>query len=308
MKRQKHAFTLVEMLTVLFIITILVSLLVPAIMTVRRITKETQQRAQFNTIELGLGAFKNDMGYFPPSTLTQDGEFNPAGDYCGAQKMAEALVGWDLLGFDPNSEWRADGEDDTGFEVYYQGTDQDTQAKDLNERLGPYLELSRTEVYRLGSTPGESDGVFDKFSERTSTLDSQRYVICDVFGVKKVILKSTSALPNAKTESKKAGTPILYYRADPSKMDIDYDGGFSFQDYIYNYYDNLQLINLQTVMSKDVEHVYYGSSGADKFYEDIKDLNVSTTTLPRPVRADSYILISAGPDGIYGNGDDIHNF
>jgi len=29
---------------------------------------------------------------------------------------------------------------------------------------------------------------------------------------------------------------------------------------------------------------------------------------PRPYRSDSFILLSAGPDGLYGTGDDVFNF
>jgi hypothetical protein len=43
-----------------------------------------------------------------------------------------------------------------------------------------------------------------------------------------------------------------------------------------------------------------------KFYDITRDPKVSTGD--RPVRADSYILMSAGFDGEYGTNDDIYNF
>jgi hypothetical protein len=42
------------------------------------------------------------------------------------------------------------------------------------------------------------------------------------------------------------------------------------------------------------------------FYEYIRDPKVQGT--PWPYRPDSYILISAGADGLYGTSDDICNF
>jgi len=94
-------FTLAEILTVLGIIALLVGLLVPTLSWVRRIARETKQKVQFVTISLALMAFKTDYGDYPPSNC-------PTGsDYCGAQKLAEALLGRDLLGFNKYSNWSA---------------------------------------------------------------------------------------------------------------------------------------------------------------------------------------------------------
>ena len=49
MERKKTGFTLVELLTVLAIITMLVGLLVPSMATVRRFARETKQKAQLTT-------------------------------------------------------------------------------------------------------------------------------------------------------------------------------------------------------------------------------------------------------------------
>ncbi|GAI17076.1 unnamed protein product, partial [marine sediment metagenome] len=99
-------FTLAEILTVMGIIALLVGLLLPALGWVRRVARETKQKAQLTTIGLALEAFKSpdDYGDYPPS----DGYDYQTGtgielNYCGAQKLAEALLGWDLLGFHPDS-------------------------------------------------------------------------------------------------------------------------------------------------------------------------------------------------------------
>ncbi len=41
------------------------------------------------------------------------------------------------------------------------------------------------------------------------------------------------------------------------------------------------------------------------FYRYVQDPKLS---YPWPYRPDSYLLVSAGPDGLYGNEDDVRNF
>ena len=85
---------------------------------------------------------------------------------------------------------------------------------------------------------------------------------------------------------------------------------------IYNYDDNYWLINLELPFATTYYHPIAegsqptqdgGISDEEYFYKSmIRDKNVSV--IPRPVRPDSYILISAGFDGEYGTDDDIFNF
>jgi hypothetical protein len=58
-----------------------------------------------------------------------------------------------------------------------------------------------------------------------------------------------------------------------------------------------------------VQHPLFEPPVFDKFYnESIMDPKVSTIRRAWPYRPDSYILISAGADGLYGTNDDICNF
>jgi type II secretory pathway pseudopilin PulG len=265
------AFTLVEILAALGIIAILVALLIPALTTVRKMAKETQQKAQITTIELGLTAFKNDYGDYPPS----NGSPNPSPYYyCGAQTLAEALVGWDMMGFHPKSIWDSDG---TAYEP-------PTPDKDnLKARKGSYLELATANVFKLG----------DLFTD-ISSFKSYNFVICDVFGVKSVTIGKKTV---------KAGAPILYYKANTSSKTIDSTESDP-KKKIYNYMDNIYFVR---DVKEGVNPLASGTSGSF-FYEYIRDPKVSTTTIKWPSRPDSYILISAGADGLYGTRDDICNF
>ncbi len=307
-KRKKSGFTIVELLTVLAIITMLVGLLVPALNLVRNIAKETKQKAQLTTIGLALTTFKNDSDYgdYPPS------EWHPirSPDYCGAQKLAEALLGWDLLGFHPKSAWRADGLDGLtppGPMTYDPLKTRDVAPPDgipdtLNERKGAYLELATTNAFRLGDNPAtpEPDGLFDV----TTPLHPNTFVICDVFGVKKITIVQPG--PAGKTDVFKAGTPILYYRANTSSKTIEPPALPPAR--IYNCLDNQALIDLKKLPDQTKDHRLGDSAGVFQFFyqEYIRDPKI--TARAWPYRPDSYILISAGLDGEYGTKDDIRNF
>ena len=267
MKRRKSGFTIAELLTVLGIIAVLVGLLVPALSMVRRTAKETQQKAQLTTIDLALIAFKNDYGDYPLSSLD-------APDYCGAQKLAEALLGWDLLGFHPDSDWMSDGNDLTGTKFIYNTA----LPNNLNERRGPYLNLATTNAFKLGYL----------FNNPTP-LAADPFVLCDSFGVKKVAVGGKIV---------KAGTPILYYRANTSQKTIDL---------IYNYNDNSPLIDLGKMIDTSRFHPF--TVDPAKFYDsDVGIRDPKIEAIPWPYRPDSYILITAGADGLYGTSDDIRNF
>jgi hypothetical protein len=85
---------------------------------------------------------------------------------------------------------------------------------------------------------------------------------------------------------------------------------------IYNAYDNTALVRLgrladwnKPVSAREVHPLK--SFGA--FYEFITDPKVAQATstgqqIRWPYKPDSYILISAGYDGLYGTDDDICNF
>jgi prepilin-type N-terminal cleavage/methylation domain-containing protein len=312
-KRKKSGFTIVELLTVLAIITMLVGLLVPALNLVKNIAKETKQRAQLTTIGLALSAFRNedDFGDYPPSSwVTPPAE---PGDYCGAQKLAEALLGWDLVGVHPDTHWQADGKNNkpymTGGVLY--APDQyffydTTNPIEMDKRISPYLELATANAFRLGVNPNRPDpeGLFDN-PLPLAPLNGDTFVICDVFGVKKINITQPGP-PVTVYKSFMAGTPILYYRANTSGKTVRE---------IYNVRDNVPLTTQLKSIADGKDHplgnfargyeFFYGNpaTGVIGYIQDPK-----ITASPRPYRPDSYLLISAGLDGLYGTEDDIRNF
>ncbi|UCG57858.1 MAG: hypothetical protein JSU70_23705 [Phycisphaerales bacterium] len=302
-KRRESGFTVVELLAVVGIIALLIGLLIPALATVRRVAKETKQKAQLTTIELALVAFKNDYGDYPPSDW-MPGVPGPSQDYCGAQKLSEALLGWDLLGFHPRSAWRADGLDENGAEFTYDPAKLRADAS-LYERKGPYLELGTASAYRLGDVSAVEPGLFPLPLFGTVPLAPNTFVLCDVFGWRKIVQLDGKIV--------KAGAPILYYRANTAAKNINS---------IYDIRDNDGIVELKYQVdgrgqplgggpypppfSNQIEYFYGTADPFDGITGYIQDPKV--TTRPWPYKPDSYILISAGMDGIYGTGDDITNF
>ncbi|MHC4573634.1 MAG: type II secretion system protein [Planctomycetota bacterium] len=294
-KRERSAFTLVEILTVLAIITMLVALFVPSLTMVRRIAKETKQRAQFAAMEGALTTFRNDQGYYPPSNdyIIVGLVLKPL-YYGGAQKLTEALLGRDLMGFHPLSDWTADSVD------FYPPppttpAQQDAFQANLRERRGRYIELDTANAFRLGNDPPGNPGLF---SFDLWALERNTFVICDVFGAKSVTLKNGKVV--------KAGAPVLYYRANPHNKTIN--DPLNYWERTYDARDNQALLKNYELAMPDTPQPLLSPI---TFYEFIDDPRVPKPDPDKPYcayRPDSYILISAGADGIYGTPDDIRNF
>lgn len=269
---KKAAFTIVELLTVMSIIVILIGLLVPALNQVKIFAKKVKQQAQFHSIGAALELFNSEFDTLPDSSATgPDG-----GKYCGAMKLAEAMVGRDYMGFHPDSVFNSSGKD------YQQKWLYDPATLDSSARKGPYLPIENANAFRI-------DEVYKDFG---NFLDSS-IVLCDVFNQ---VTNQTTGL--------KIGMPILYYKAHPSKTKhIVSDPGNS----IYDYRDNQDLLMLgepwdQTTKPRLAEE---GGIPGDRFYLNTKNPQVN---IPMPFNKDTYILISAGPDGEYGTSDDVCNF
>ena len=294
MTHRRTGLTIVEILVVVGIIALLTGMLIPAVHVVKTTAREVKQKAQFTAIELGLAAFKNDDGDYPPSDWTP---VPITGNYCGAQKLAEALLGRDLLGYHPRSNW------DPLDLTWYPDPAATLPAQievNLQERKGLYLELTSAHAFRLGNMSLSKPGLF----ANTGSLAPDTFVLCDVF----------TRTPVRQRDGKmvKAGAPILYYRADASKKAITD---------VYDILDNDAIVSLKEVtdgrshplgagpypppFATQLEF-FYGNPTLPGAIGYIQDPRV--TAIPRPYKRDSYILVSAGADGTYGTDDDITNF
>ncbi len=276
---RKAAFTIIELLTVMSIIVILIGVLVPALNNVRKYAKKVKQLAQFNSIQSAIELFSNENDGYPPSGAL-DGAGQP---YCGAMKLCEAMMGRDLLGFHPDSVFRADGLDAAGGRDIYLPT-----PDNLRARMGTLLQFENANAYRLG---------VDIFGAgQTAPFLENAFVLCDVY-------------TRDMRTGKKTGMPILYYKAEASNYLHDPNTAPTPQDSmgnIYNYWDNHALVNLGKPWEEAGKVTTHSLAEPARFYRNTR--NNQITTVRRPYRTDSYILISAGYDGEYGTADDICNF
>ncbi len=288
---KEAAFTIVELLTVMSIIVILIGLLVPSLNMVKRYAKEVRQKAQFHSIDSAMELFNSGWDGYPPSAALDEDNVN----YCGAMKLCEAMVGQDLMGFHPNSRFRSDCTDGAGKDLYAtptNGFDPPTDDPDNLKLRKTYLQLEKVNAYRLWHLYGSSVGAFSE-----KNYGPYLFVLCDVYS--RVINQETG---------KKVGMPILYYKANTSNTQHDPNGPFPTatddKGYIYNYLDNDELVKLKKPWDGS-DHPLEGEP--ERFYEITRDKRIDIN-IGRPCRPDSYILISAGFDGMYGTDDDIFNF
>jgi len=276
-KHKKTAFTIVELLTVMSIIVILISLLLPALNAAKRFSRVVLQKNQFRNIGSGLQIYESDFDEYPDSdALDVDGAA-----YCGAMKLAEVMAGQDGLAFHLDSRLTNDGADAGGTLLYPPNPSIDN----LRSRK-EYLERRDIQICSLDDLYESPGGTFS----RTGDIA----LLCDVF----------RSVRNRNT-GRKMGMPVLYYRADTSRMSHDANDP---TDNIYNYEDNHTFLGMGVPPSGPATHPLY-QRGSDPvgqvFYENTLD---ASSPIPRPHNKDSYILISAGWDGIYGTRDDVYNF
>ncbi len=288
---KETAFTIIELLTVMSIIVILLGLLVPAMNKAKIYAKTVNQKNQFHSIDVALELFRTVYEDYPPSDQFDDAA-TPV-EYCGAMKLTEALVGQDLLGFHPDSAFRADLTDGAATPTLLYDFDPLDPADDpipanIEARKGPYLPIDRANAYILQDLWGPGVAPFNRY----------RFVLCDEY----------ARVANKGTEGpSKIGMPVLYYKADISAYGHDITLPV-FDDNIYDYKDNIDLITLGLPWDTSKQHPFgVPATGPALFYEKTKNPNIKIAT-GRPYRPDSYILLSAGVDGEYGTEDDIYNF
>ncbi|MGB2808411.1 MAG: type II secretion system protein, partial [Sedimentisphaerales bacterium] len=282
---EKTAFTIVELLTVMSIIIILMGLLAPAMNRARRYARKVSQKNQFHSIDVALEMFRAEFDGYPDSGAA-DASGAP---YCGAMKLAEAMLGQDLLGFHPDSRFRADGTiDGTAATQLYPPAPPSPfpplYIDNLKTRKEHYLPLENANAYELNN-------IYPNIATTPPNFNGDRFVLCDAY----------TRVMNLNT-GKRIGMPILYYKANTSNTMHDHTLTPLSQN-IYNYMDNDQLVGVGKPWDPTTPHTLSGD--AQRFYDSTRNQKIKAL---RPYRVDSYILISAGFDGEYGTPDDVFNF
>jgi type II secretory pathway pseudopilin PulG len=285
----KTGFTIIELLTIMSIIVIIIGVLLPALNMINWYARYATQRNQFRNIETGLQAFEIDFKEYPASGATD----TDGAQYCGAMKLAEAMAGQDGLGFNPDSKFTADDGSSTAalYPRPAPSTPWPTWYVENIRNRKEYLEAKDVQICSLTDLYATNTGEF--------THPDEVALLCDVY--------KRNEIRNRK--GTKLGMPILYYKADTSKLAHDVNVPDNPSN-IYNYKDNQQFLALGVPWNASAIHPLY-QDGGKVFYK--KTLDESALPIQRPHNKDSYILISAGGDGIYGTGGslktkDVFNF
>ncbi len=251
-------------------------------------------------------------------------------DISGAGLLVLALAGADLLGCpgfktfrSGRDYWAEDTDDRWDNDVDECGAyalDPDTR-EPVHPRVSPFIDLSRVTVTKWNPNAqitGSGLGSFEipMEDEATDALGNQPY---------------RRAYPMFLDDF---GGPILYWRADPagrviadwSPTDTQAVGAFRG---IFHFRDNDDLLVSDDLdSSKHPLQLTAGGTNHRLAFDYPAPVNPTTELDPAntsqnfaayirnksiqarvtPQRADSYMLISAGPDGVFGTADDIANF
>lgn len=303
MRKKQNAFTLIELLVVISLIAALVGILAVAQKKVKLVARNLRQKAEFHGMEISLELFSTDFKDYPDSDLV----FGGGSDYtCGAQRLAEAMLGRDEQGFHPETKWHPNLEPTSPNNLYFTETT-------LTDRKGPYFELKHTGFYTLDDLWGTGNAA--------PLQEDECPVLTDVFTFNKV-----------DGVDEKVGSPILYFKADPTKrFRVDATNttqtatlaAKEYKSWVYDLDDNLNILNFSWL-----RELPSGIPGNTKHYTvDPDDSSAATATLNpeyfyqqltqrsdpdrdyyKPYNQNTFLLISAGWDGIYGTKDDITNF
>lgn len=310
--RSRKGFTLVELLTVMAIIVILIGILTPALSAARTRATKTAVRAQINSLSVGLEAFRSDENRYVPSnavlfakdTMTPvpemtQWEVGAVGELNGAHLLVDAMVGRDFLGYDPRI-----------------GSPNYDRWAVTNDRRDPYIPVDGVDVTSFDEPAEDADGVVP-----TPNITFPKPNGTEVEGVP--VFRD------------KFGWPILYYRASATAtqntpiIQTPMADPF-FGDGVYDGLDNALFTSYAMANHRiadangTITDMCPGGYGTDDlstipnggtFAEFIRSFRATTfvpmstdIACPRPVKSDTFIILSAGRDGLYGTLDDVANF
>ena len=106
--QRNQAFTLIELLTVIAIIGILASIIIPTVSSVKASSSKAKTKVQFSEWGAGLELFKQEYGYYPSLTgastaPTTDSGVNLGLDSTTTTRFAELMLGKKVTGADLDS-------------------------------------------------------------------------------------------------------------------------------------------------------------------------------------------------------------
>jgi len=330
-RRAPYGFTLVELLTVIFIIALLISILVPALNAVRDQARNAKTSGELSSIGKGVELFHGELGKYPRSHGRNPFFADATAPFLtGAQWLAVQLVGPDMQGYvnptldnDTDQGQRGQIDEDDWLEWY--------RVKQPDEadypRVGPYVPpegaivqsfVSWAEGHAGGTIQGDLEDTGDRWSN-----DRIPFFV-DAYGLPIVYYA-------ASTYAKKPFTTGTVADLKYGRYDQSDNAGFTgndtgdgrndaIQEGLNPYGDAEPLGHASNVIYHPLGILGYdlGSPNAEPdpktFADVIMDWNIfeanrvsDTEGRVWPHNADSFILISPGKDGLWGTKDDVSN-
>jgi prepilin-type N-terminal cleavage/methylation domain-containing protein len=340
LRTRSRGFTLIELLTVIAIISLLISILVPSVSKARDAAKNAKTRAIMKNMGDGLELFVNENAAelrgqnYPPSRAGDDPTDEATytalatADMSGAQWVVRYLMGKKLDGYVSRRvvppailDQKEDGWEQKNWYGALGDTDWPPTLTDPLPRGGPYLEPGAVKL------KAPKDIVGYKAANGTG-LRVENPVIVDSFEMP-ILYYAADSLVAAKSNAS-----IARYKFDPADPN-----SASATPGIYTYSDNALFTGLCSGGASggcDVPRWDFGNGihkldyGPDSTWtNDVATLPANIANYPYsfpyyimnkdayessgkkavvPSRKDSYILISPGKDGLFGTGDDVTNF
>lgn len=318
----RSAFTLIELLAVVAIITLLMGILVPAISGAKRQARRAKSSSLLAAIDKGLEMFKNENGAYVRSNAKNPFENDdpydlaqPNGPWLtGAQWLGLSLAGADMRGYvQPTTQNDTDANNDIDmkdWKEWYSLTPKKTWP-----RKGPYVTvdggvLMSPEQFKAKN--GGAGPIPTSMTDGSSDWKNDKApFFVDAFGYP-VLYYLANAAEKTNAVWKDKGQPGVYDQTDNAQI----TGGTGKGRYSKSE-EGWFLTGTQT------RHLLYENGFTDastlapkeSFTGYVSDPTIFQATQKGatkgriwPRNPTTYLLITPGPDGIYGNEDDIRNF
>lgn len=313
-----RAFTLIELLAVVAIIALLMGIFMPALGRIRGQARKTKTSAMVAALEKACEAFNADNGHYPRSAGENPFEGRGSGvQLSGAQWLGLQLLGANQMGYVKpvrSNDSNADGIiDEDDWDDWYSGEPSREYA-----RLGPYATADPDVVTWIVDRDGRR-GYKARHPDPPSELE-----------------EGSSFWSNGQVPFfvDPYDYPVLYYRANAgAKYPVTTGSGSDVAPGVYSQADNAQFTGGQAEFEGRPQRGYdfaglgmphpmrelgysrgAGSVPPETFTFAIHNRNIFEATKRGnsgriwPHNDKTFLIISAGADGLFGTGDDIANF